>query len=77
MIWSTNHSCKTDLQELLEVRPRVCAIDASMKGLEYLKLSIILCIHILPEHETSGVANPFPDLGGEIVVTFRMDGVSQ
>ena len=77
MIWSTNHSCKTDLQELHEVRPRVCAIDASMKGLQCVKLSIILCMIILSEHETSGVANPFPDLGGEILVTFRMDGVSQ
>ena len=77
MIWSTNHSCKTDLQELHEVRPRVCVIDASMKGLEYVKLSIILCMIILPEHETSGVANPFSELRGEILVTFRMDRVSQ
>jgi hypothetical protein len=53
-----NHSCKTDLQELPEVRPRVCPIDASMKGLEYLKLSIILTMHIHPEHETSGVVIP-------------------
>ena len=77
MVWSTNHSFKTDLQELHEVRPRVCAIDASMKGLEYVKLSIILCMIILPEHETSGVANPFSELRGEILVTFRMDRVSQ
>ena len=64
MVWSTNYSCMTDRQELLEDRPIACAVDASMKGLEYLKLSIMLRMHIHPEHETSGVANPFPDLRG-------------
>jgi hypothetical protein len=72
-----NHSCKTDLQKLLEDRPMACAVEASLKELGYLKTGIILCIHILPEHETSGLVIPSPDLRSEVLITFLMYGVYQ
>jgi hypothetical protein len=54
-----------------------CAVDTSLKELGYMEPSIILFMHNLSEHETSGVVIPSPDLRKEKLATFRMHRVKQ
>ena len=72
-----HHSCKSDSQAFLEARTRMHALNASMKGLGYVESSFTLCIHILSKGEMWGVVIAFPDLQGEQLHTFRMQGLNQ
>jgi len=67
-----HHSCKSDSQALLEVRTRVHALNASMKGLGYVESSFTLCIHILSKGEMWGVVMAFPVMQDEQLHTLRM-----
>jgi len=72
-----HHSCKSDSQALLEARTRMHALNASVKEHGLVELSFTLCIHNLSEDKTRGVVIAFPDLQGEQLHTFRMQGLNQ
>ena len=67
-----HHSCKSDSQALLEVRTRMHALNASMKGHGYVESGFTLCIHILSKGEMWGVVMAFPDMQDEQLHTLRI-----